>query len=138
MINIHCRLITLLPITKTSKWEGGVKAIVRRASSDFESLVKYDAGANYKLNPSNTDYFKYTQDVFSIYSTYNFKVKKWGIRLGARIEYTNVNGNFVSSNTKVKNQLRYPVAKHSIHEPSESHYHLSVWLYKKIAATLYL
>lgn len=92
----------ILPLTKTSKLESGVKAIVRRANSNFESLVKYDPGAEYKLNPFNTDYFKYTQDVFSAYSTYNFKLKKWGVRLGARLEYTNVDGNFVSSNTKVK------------------------------------
>lgn len=93
----------ILPLTKTSKLESGVKAIVRRASSNFESLVKYDPGAEYKLNPYNTDFFKYTQDVFSAYSTYNFKLKKWGVRLGARLEYTNVDGNFVSSNTNVKN-----------------------------------
>jgi outer membrane receptor protein involved in Fe transport len=92
----------VIPITKTSRFEGGVKAILRRASSNFESLVKYDPAMDYKLNPSNTDYFKYTQHVVSLYSTYSFKLNKWNLRLGARVEYTNVNGNFISSNTQVK------------------------------------
>jgi hypothetical protein len=92
----------ILPLSKTTKLEAGLKAIMRRASSDFESLVKYDSISNYKVNPSNTDFFKYTQDVLSAYGTYNFKLKKWGVRLGVRIEYTNVNGNFVSSHTNVK------------------------------------
>ncbi len=92
----------ILPLTKTTKLEAGLKAIIRRASSDFESMVKYDSVSNYKVNPSNTDFFKYTQDIFSAYGTYNFKLKKWGVRLGVRVEYTNVDGNFVSSHTNVK------------------------------------
>ncbi len=92
-----------IPIKKTGKFEGGVKAILRRASSDFQSLVKYDQAENYKMNSANTDYFKYTQDVISLYSMYSFRLKKSSFRFGARIEYTNVDGNFISSNTKVKN-----------------------------------
>jgi outer membrane receptor protein involved in Fe transport len=87
---------------KKGKFEGGLKAILRRASSDFESLIKYDPATNYKINPANTDYFKYTQDVISLYSMYSLKVKKSSFRFGARIEYTNVNGDFTSSNTQVK------------------------------------
>ncbi|HMR90769.1 MAG TPA: TonB-dependent receptor [Chitinophagaceae bacterium] len=89
------------PLTKSRKIEAGVKAILRRASSDFESLEKYTSGENYKPNPANTDYFNYDQDVYSIYSTYSFKVKKTTFRLGARLEHTLVDGNFVSSETKV-------------------------------------
>jgi len=55
------------------------------------------------LNSANTDYFKYTQDVISLYSMYSLRLKKSSFRLGARVEYTNVDGDFISSNTKVKN-----------------------------------
>jgi hypothetical protein len=92
-----------IPVKKTGKFEGGVKAILRRASSDFQSLVKYDEASNYKTNPSNTDYFKYMQNVISLYSMYTVKFKKSNLRLGARVEYTDVNGDFISSNTQVKN-----------------------------------
>ncbi len=91
-----------IPVKKNGKFEGGVKAILRRASSDFQSLIKYDEAANYKMNASNTDYFKYAQDVISLYSLYSLRLKKSSFRFGARIEYTNVDGNFISSNTQVK------------------------------------
>jgi len=91
-----------IPIKKAGKLEAGVKAIFRRATSDFESLIKYDPLAIYKLNPSNTDNFKYKQDVISVYGMYTFKIKKSSFRFGTRIEYTNVDGNFTTSNTLVK------------------------------------
>ncbi|MES2850791.1 MAG: outer membrane beta-barrel protein, partial [Bacteroidota bacterium] len=92
-----------IPLSKTGRLETGVKAIMRRASSDFESLIKYDLDDKYQLNPSNTDKFKYAQDILSVYGMYSFKIKKSGFRIGARIEYTKVDGNFISSNTTVKN-----------------------------------
>ena len=91
----------IIPVNSTSKFEGGLKAILRRASSNYQSLVKYDVADDYKLNPANTDYFKYVQDVYSLYSTYSIKTKKSTLRFGTRIEFTYVNGDFTSSKTKV-------------------------------------
>jgi outer membrane receptor protein involved in Fe transport len=91
-----------IPISKTEKLEGGLKAILRRASSDFQSLIKYNEIDDFKPNIANTDYFKYAQDVISFYSMYNLKLKKSSFRLGARVEYTNVKGDFVVSKTLVK------------------------------------
>ncbi|HMG68997.1 MAG TPA: outer membrane beta-barrel family protein, partial [Chitinophagaceae bacterium] len=91
-----------IPLKKKGKLEGGLKAILRRANSDFQSLVKYDQVDNYKTNLANTDYFKYAQDVFSLYGMYSLKLKKSSFRVGVRIEYTNVDGNFISSQTQVK------------------------------------
>jgi outer membrane receptor protein involved in Fe transport len=92
-----------IPLKKNGKLEGGLKAILRRASSDFQSLIKYGAPDEYKTNTANTDYFKYKQDVVSLYSMYSLRLKKSSFRLGVRVEYTNVDGNFISSNTQVKN-----------------------------------
>lgn len=89
---------------KTGKLEGGVKAILRRASSDFESLIKYDPLGSFKPNLANTDNFKYTQDVISLYSLYSFKIKKSSFRLGARLEHTSVDGNFITSKTLVSSK----------------------------------
>jgi len=91
-----------IPLNKNSKLEGGAKAILRRASSDFQSLVKYNSIDDYKLNNENTDYFKYKQDVISVYGMYNIRLKKSSFRLGMRVEYTNVNGDFITSKTRVK------------------------------------
>ena len=93
----------LAPVTTTGKLETGLKAILRRASSDFESLVKYDTLDDFKPAPANTDNFNYAQDVLSAYGTYSFKTKKSSFRFGTRVEYTNVDGNFITSNTVVKN-----------------------------------
>lgn len=89
------------PLKNNRKLETGVKAVFRRASSDFESLIKYNETEDYQMNPSNTDYFKYVQDVYSIYSTYSFKLKNTTFRIGTRVEHTLVDGRFVSSNTRV-------------------------------------
>lgn len=91
-----------LPFKNARKLEVGVKGILRRATSDFEGLIKNDANGNYKENPSNTDHFKYDQDVYSAYSSYNFKWGKTAFRLGARVEVTDVDGNFIASKTRVK------------------------------------
>lgn len=92
------------PLKNNQKIEGGIKAILRRATSDFESMIKYDEDHDYKINPSNTDYFSYNQDVYSAYGTYSFKVKKTSFRLGARVEHTGIDGNFQSSGTLVKQE----------------------------------
>ncbi len=92
-----------IPLKKGGKLEGGVKAILRRASSDFKSLVKYDEASDFQMNPANTDYFTYTQNVISVYSMYSLRLKKSSFRLGGRIEYTDVNGDFMSSHTQVRN-----------------------------------
>ncbi len=89
------------PFKNNRKLESGIKAILRRADSDFESLVKYDETQDYKPNPTNTDKFNYDQDVYSIYSTYSFKVKKTTFRVGVRVEHTKINGDFISSSTEV-------------------------------------
>ncbi len=92
----------IIPLKNSGKLEGGLKAILRRASSDYESLIKYDETEDYKPNITNTDYFNYAQDVISAYSMYSWKLKKSSFRVGARLEYTTVDGDFVTTGTKVK------------------------------------
>ncbi len=59
-----------------------MKGIFRRATSDFESMIRRNNIEEYKLNEDNTDYFRYNQDVYSAYGSYNFKLKKTSFRLG--------------------------------------------------------
>lgn len=90
------------PLQPKLKLETGVKAILRNASSDFQSLLKYNAGDKYVPNPQNTDQFNYHQQVYSGYGSVNINAGKYNIRAGLRAEQTNVKGNFVSSGTSVK------------------------------------
>jgi outer membrane receptor for ferrienterochelin and colicin len=90
------------PMKKDMKIEGGLKTILRRASSDFESMDRTSAGDSYKVNPSNTDFFNYDQNVYSAYASYSFKAKKTTFRLGGRFEHTGIDGNFASGATRVQ------------------------------------
>lgn len=91
-----------LPLAKKQKLEIGAKAILRDASSDFENLLKYNAGDSYKPQPSNTDRFNYRQEVYGAYASFNFAIKTYSFRVGMRFEQTSVLGNFTSSNTSVR------------------------------------
>lgn len=72
----------IYPLKNNRKLEAGIKGIFRRATSDFESMIRRNNVEDYKLNEDNTDYFRYNQDVYSAYGSYNFKLKKtsfaWG------------------------------------------------------------
>lgn len=92
----------ILPFKNSHRLEAGAKLVMRRASSDFKSLVKYDAAAEYEPLPENTDYFNYEQDVYSAYGIYTLKTKKSSYKFGLRVEQTKVNGDFVTSKTTVK------------------------------------
>ncbi|HVF95909.1 MAG TPA: outer membrane beta-barrel protein [Flavisolibacter sp.] len=92
----------ILPLKGSQKLESGVKAILRKAASDFEGRIKTAGAEDYQQNLSNTDGFRYTQNVYSAYSSYSFKTGKTLFRLGARMEHTTVDGNFLSAKTKVQ------------------------------------
>jgi outer membrane receptor protein involved in Fe transport len=91
----------ILPLPKSQKLELGLKTILRKAASDFISRIKTTNSEDYQLNASNTDRFRYDQNVYSAYSSYSFKTGKITFRLGARLEHTAIDGNFISAKTKV-------------------------------------
>jgi outer membrane receptor for ferrienterochelin and colicin len=91
----------ILPLRNNQKLETGVKAIMRRATSDFEGKIKTTNAEDYQQNLANTDRFRYDQNVYSVYSSYSFKSGKTTFRLGARVEHTTVDGDFISAKTKV-------------------------------------
>ncbi|HEX8332384.1 MAG TPA: outer membrane beta-barrel protein [Segetibacter sp.] len=91
------------PLAPGVKLEVGARATLRRASSDFESSIKYNNAEAYKLNPANTDNFNFIQDIYSGYASYSFKIKSYNIRTGLRVEHTSINGSFQSAKTFAKN-----------------------------------
>lgn len=90
------------PLKKGRKLEAGVKTILRRASSDYESLVKYNEEDAYAPDASNSNSFRYHQNVYSAFATYSFKWKNVNFRLGGRFEQTEVEGEFIRTNTRVQ------------------------------------
>ncbi|HEX8425279.1 TonB-dependent receptor domain-containing protein [Hymenobacter sp.] len=79
------------PFSENSLLETGVKAIMRRVSSDYDV---YD-GLDLNYNPARSNLFDYNQDVVSGYGTYGFSAtKKLSFKLGARVESTRIRGSF--------------------------------------------
>ncbi|QHL86007.1 TonB-dependent receptor [Nibribacter ruber] len=83
--------------------ELGAKAILRYAESDYQFLLANPADAPFALVPSRTDVFSYNQNVEAAYATYEFSLnKKYTFKMGSRYEMTQVDGDFVSTKTSVK------------------------------------
>lgn len=89
------------PLKKERKLEFGIKSVMRKATSDYRSLVKYDKDQEYSEDPTNANYFNYRQGVYSAFATYSFKWKKIGFKLGGRFEQTHVDGDFAKTETRV-------------------------------------
>lgn len=79
--------------------EAGVKAIFRNSKSDFEYLGLDSTSDRFINQPSMSDNFNYVQDVFGVYNSYRFSLKKWNFSAGLRAEETHINANFVSTGT---------------------------------------
>lgn len=79
--------------------EAGVKAIFRNSKSDFEYLSLDSANNQFEDDPAMSNNFNYVQDVFGVYNSYQFSIKKWNFSAGLRAEETYVNANFISTGT---------------------------------------
>jgi outer membrane receptor protein involved in Fe transport len=90
------------PLNKTTRVETGLKTILRKAYSDFESQVKFSKAEPYGIDPDNSDRFNYDQNVYSGYVSVNKVTKFLTARIGARIEHTWVHGDFTSTKTTVR------------------------------------
>ncbi len=89
------------PLKNGVKLETGAKTILRWATSNYKSLAKFNPADSYQPDPQNSDLFSYRQNVYSVYSSLSFKIKKISYRFGLRMEHTEVNGDFATSQTIV-------------------------------------
>ena len=60
-----------------------------------------DATKDYVNDPTQTNDFDYQQNVYSVYNSYNLKLKKTTLKGGLRLEHTVVNAHFVSTGSVV-------------------------------------
>jgi outer membrane receptor protein involved in Fe transport len=84
--------------------EAGGKAILRNNFSDFETNNFNDTTREYQVDPVQTNDFKYLQNIYSLYNSYQFKWEQWTAKTGLRLEHTTVNADFVSVGSLVVNQ----------------------------------
>lgn len=91
------------PFKEKQLLELGAKAIWRSVESDYRFSVANPATAPFAQVPGRTDVFSYAQNVGAVYASYEFSwQKKYQVKVGSRYEYTHVYGDFVSTNTKVR------------------------------------
>ncbi|MBS7564043.1 TonB-dependent receptor [Mucilaginibacter sp. Bleaf8] len=81
--------------------EGGAKAILRSNFSEYAYEQRAENSPDYVNVPSLTNNFKYHQDVYSVYNTYQLKLEKWTAKAGLRLENTRVDADFTSSASSV-------------------------------------
>ncbi|KQT35622.1 hypothetical protein ASG22_00940 [Chryseobacterium sp. Leaf405] len=72
--------------------ETGLKAILRKNSSQYTSIPE---------DLLNSDEFLNRQNVYSAYATTKFSLFDWNFQTGLRLESTDTNVNFTSTNTEV-------------------------------------
>jgi ferric enterobactin receptor len=82
--------------------EAGAKAIFRNNRSNFNYDAFNEAAGLFQTDPSRTNNFQNTQNVFGIYNTYQFYVKDWGVKAGLRVEETVMDADFVSAGAVLK------------------------------------
>lgn len=89
------------PLKNKMKLETGAKIIIREASANYISQQRFSPN-EYIVDSSNSDNFNYRQFVYGAYATLRFTVRKFSFRIGGRAERTVIDGDFVKSKTRVK------------------------------------
>ncbi|RYC67547.1 outer membrane beta-barrel family protein [Spirosoma sordidisoli] len=81
--------------------EVGAKTILRNIGSEFE-IEQSTTGlaADYGLDPSRSNEFKYSQRVMAGYTSFKLETKqKWSLTTGLRLEQTAIRGDFPTTQT---------------------------------------
>ncbi|MDQ3279099.1 MAG: outer membrane beta-barrel family protein, partial [Bacteroidota bacterium] len=97
--------IRSLKDTSTLKIEVGTKAIVRDIGSEVRVSQSLNGKDELLPDPAQTNDFDYTQRVYSGYTSLRWSNKaKWSLAAGARLEHTEIRGNFITTGTRINNQ----------------------------------
>jgi len=76
--------------------ETGTQYLTNAVSNDFS--VSDEIAGSYVPDSSLTNLFEYDQKVFGAYTTGSYEGKIWGIKLGLRVEYTDLKTFLVNTN----------------------------------------
>jgi hypothetical protein len=92
------------PLKKVNM-EAGVKAVLRNYNSDFQYSSLNAASGLFDIDPNLSNSFLGTQDIYSVYNTWQYAGKGWGIKVGVRIEQTLTDADFSTASTVHQNYL---------------------------------
>ncbi len=99
------------PFAKKWTLETGAQYVLNDVNNDYE--VNDLINGAFANDPGLTNIFEYNQKVLGLYSTGAFEGKKWGLKMGARLEKTDLNT--LLANTNEANGQNYTNLFPSVH-----------------------
>jgi outer membrane receptor protein involved in Fe transport len=84
------------PFSDKITLETGAQYVINNVSNDFE--VRNSINGEFIADPSLTNLFEYDQKVLGVYGTGAYEDEKWGLKLGLRIENTDLKTLLVNTN----------------------------------------
>lgn len=84
------------PISEQITLETGAQYVLKDVSNDF-SVSNLENGV-FVADPALTNLFEYQQNVLGVYATGAYELGKWGIKVGARVENTDLRTLLVNTN----------------------------------------
>lgn len=91
-----------LPLGNEMILEAGSQYVLTSVTNDFEVLDRQSD--SWVVNPNYTNVFEYDQNVLGAYTTLAYEQNQWGVKLGLRMEQTNLNTLLVNNYTKNKQE----------------------------------
>jgi len=108
--------------TTTIKVEIGTKAIIRDIGSESRVEVSPDGHSDMMPDPSQSNDFDYMQRVYSGYTSLRMSNRrKWTLNAGARLEHTEIEGNFITTGTKLNNNYNNIIPNINISKGIKKH-----------------
>lgn len=98
----------VLPITKTFKFETGLRAALRSRINNLDNYVFNTTTNQYELQPSTASNYKNTDNVYAAYVTISNTIKDFSYKVGVRAERSDYTGTLLASGTTFNN--KYPVS----------------------------
>ncbi len=93
--------------TTTFTLELGAKTILRDIGSEFRVEQSADGGGPLVANPALSNDFGYRQAIYSGYTSLRVETKRgWSLSGGARLEYTGIRADFITTQTKFTTDYR--------------------------------
>ncbi len=84
------------PFTETLTLETGSQYLINRVGNDY-SVENLEDGV-WVLDETQTNNFEFHQNVLGVYATGAYELDKWGVKLGLRIENTDLKTELVTTN----------------------------------------
>lgn len=107
------------PISEKFTLEAGTQYVINDVGNDYE--VRDFIGGSYMVNQDLTNNFEYDQKVLGVYFTGAYELDKWGIKMGMRLENTDLKTLLTNTNeSNVQNFTDYFPSFHTSYKINDN------------------